>query len=180
MNFIEWFTVWFSRHPLKAPSDADRSRFTSEVMARVRSDAASRPAVGWARSLAAGWPRLAVTLAAAAAVLVAVTIRRPADIRLAETLVQDAELLASVGEPVNGWLVPDDVDSLAEDLEHEDLLVLAEAPEDTDASWIAETLEILDRLDEDLPEGGAAGEPTDEQWLEELETLDEHDLAARS
>lgn len=144
MDFTRWLTTWLSRHPLKAPSETDRSRFTADVMARVRSDVASRPAAGWIGRFA-GWPQFALPLAAAAAVLFAMNLRHPADTRLAVA-------------PV----------------------VLAEAPEATDDSWITETMDILNQLDEDLPDEGASGEPSDDQWLEELEMLDEQDLAARS
>ena len=178
MDFSEWLTAWLARHPLKAPADTDRRRFANAVMARVQSEA-SAPTTHWAHRLAAGWPRLVLPLAAAAALLVAVHLRRPAEPKLA-ALVQGTELLAEVGEPVNGWLLPEDADTLAADLEHDDLLVLAEEPQDTDASWISESLQILDQLEEELPEAGASIEPTDDQWLEELESLDQQDLAARS
>ena len=176
MDFTEWLTAWLSRHPLKSPSEAERSRFTDEVMARVRSDVASAAAKSWAHRLADAWPPLAV----AAAVMVAVHVRHPAPARLASQLLDGTELLAEVDEPVNGWLLPEDPEQLAGDLEDEDLLVLAETPETTDASWLADTMDVLHQLDEDLPDEGASNEPTDDQWLQELQILDEQDLATRS
>ena len=180
MEFSRWLTAWLSRHPLQSPSEVDRSRLTAGVMARVRSETAARPASAWA-GLLAGWPRLALPLAAAAAVLVAVRLHHPSDARLAAEVVQGTELLAELDEPVNGWLLPDDVDTLAQDLERADLLVLAEVPQGaSDDSWITETMDILNQLDQDAPEDGVSTEPTDDQWLQELEILDEQDLAARS
>ena len=181
MDFTQWLTAWLSRHPLKSPPDGDRSRFTAEVMARVRSEAGPRPASSWSGLLAAGWPRLAFALAAAAAVLVAVNVRRPADGRLVAEMAQGTDLLAELGEPLENVL-PADAEELAEDLEREDVIVLAEAPPDTDeAAWIADSMKVLDEIDDALPEDGTAGGTgNDDQWLEELEMFDQSELAAQS
>ena len=179
MDFAEWFTAWLSRHPLKSPSEADRSRFTADVMARVRTETAVRPAAGWAASFSAGWPRFALPLAAAA-VLVAVHVRRPAEARLVAEVTQHTEMLAELGEPLESVL-PADAEELAEDLEREDLMVLAEAqPESDDATWIADSMKVLEEIDETLPDEGTAGTGNDEQWLKELETLDQSELASQS
>ena len=180
MDFAEWFTAWLSRHPLKSPSEADRGRFTADVMARVRAETAVRPAAGWAIHRS-GWLRFALPLVAAAAALMAVHIRRPADARLATEMVQRADVLVEIGEPLESFL-PADVEELAEDVEREDLIVLAEAPAESDnATWIADSMKVLEEIDETLPdEGAAAGTGKDEQWLEELETLDQSELAAQS
>ena len=181
MDFAEWFTAWLSRHPLKSPLEADRSRFTADVMARVRAETATRPAAGWAVRLSAGWLRLALPLAAAAAVLVAVHVRHPADVRLAVELAQSTDLLAELGEPVESFL-PVDAKELAEDLERNDRIVLAEAPPDSnEASWITDSMKVLEEIDETLSdEGAAGGTGNGEQWLEELEMLDQSELAAQS
>jgi hypothetical protein len=182
MDFADWLTSWLTRHPLKAPADADRSRFTAEVMASVKAQTQPRrdPASGAARFQSV-WARLAVSLAAAAAaVLVGLTVFHPSGSgeRLATQLAQESELLASVGEPVHGWAIADDADGLAEDLEREDTLVLAEAPP-SDDSWVADTLQLLDQLDEELPDD-ASSESNEDDWLDELQMLDENELAARS
>ena len=59
-------------------------------------------------------------------------------------------------------------------------LTLAESPEGDD-QWIEETIQLLDQLDEndDLSQD-APGEVSDEDWLNELEMLDETDLASSS
>lgn len=182
MDFADWLKTWLARHPLKAPSDADRSRFTAQVMARVR----ARPTpASWAVRLWSPWPRLAVSLAAAAVALVVVNALHPAgsNTRLAAQLAQESELLAELDEPVNGWAAPDDVEHLAEELEQADAIVLAEAPQ-SDDSWVADTLQLLDQLDEELPDDdSAAGDSNtgnEEEWLDELQMMDDSELAARS
>ena len=220
MDFARWLKTWLARHPLKAPADADGSRFTpyhgggpaceggeerrgnpeglspkprlssrgtgftAQVMARVRAETRpGRAPAAWTERLPDLWPRLAVSLAATAAVLAGVAVLRPLEPgqRLADRIAQESELLAELDGPVNGWGASDDVDSLAQDLEREDAIVLAEAPPDDD-SWIADTLQLLDQLDEELPDEPSAGEATsnEDEWLDELQTLDENELAARS
>ena len=90
-------------------------------------------------------------------------------------------LLAELDGPMNRLDVPDDVEHLAKTLEQADTIVLAEAPQ-SDDSWVAQTLQLLDQLDEELPNEPAAGEATsnDNEWLDELQMLDENELAARS
>ena len=181
MDLADWLKTWLARHPLKAPSDADRARFTAQVMARVRAETRTgRAPVAWTERLLGLWPRLAVSLAAAAALLVGLSVLHSTESgpRLADRIIQDSELLTEVDEPVNGWLASDDTESLADELERTDAMVLAEAPQDDD-SWVADTLQLLDRLNEELPDD-AAGESNEDEWLKELQTLDESELAARS
>ena len=66
---------------------------------------------------------------------------------------------------------------LAQDLETADAFMLAEDPA-ADEQWLEETLRILEELDEELPEG-ELDEWSDEDWLDELELLDD-DLFASS
>ena len=183
MDFADWLTTWLARHPIKAPSEIERGRFTAQVMARVRAEASPRrstlAALQWGF-----WPRLGLSLATAAAVLAVVGQIHPAGSsqRLAAQLARESELLAELDEPVNAVVAAsDDVNGLAEELEHEDVLVLAEAPP-SDDTWVANTLQLLDQLDEELPEAPAAGDAAsnDEEWMNELQTLDESELAARS
>ena len=58
-----------------------------------------------------------------------------------------------------------------------DSALLAESPPSDDA-WIQQTMQLLDQLDQDAPSDDAAGSASksDEDWLNELETLDEQDL----
>ena len=51
-----------------------------------------------------------------------------------------------------------------------------------DATWIQQTMQLLDELEQS--DGSSAGEPaqsqSDEEWIQELEMLDEADLATPS
>lgn len=47
-----------------------------------------------------------------------------------------------------------------------------------DASWMEETLELLDQLDEELPEAVDEDAASQEEWLKELELLDDSTLAS--
>jgi hypothetical protein len=179
MEFTQWLAEWLSRHPLKSRPPADHDRFTADVMARVRSEAA-QPSPGWAARFAQEWPRLALPLAAAAAVLIAVNAQRSTETRVAAELTRHAELLAELGDPLEDVL-PAGAVELAEDLRHEDLIVLAEAPpESNDAAWINESMQILEDIDEALPDAASGDEGNSEEWLQELEMLDQSELAAQS
>lgn len=149
MSFAEWLTRWAGRHPLKTPA-TDRAAFTHAVMQRL-----AEPEPAPARLPRAAW---AVALAAAAIVL---AVRLPATLpgRLAASIERDADILAALGEPVEEDLSDD---ALA------GLLVFAESAPDQDEAWLAETMELLEQLDESLPED----EASDEDWLQELESLD--------
>lgn len=153
MDFAAWFKTWLARHPLNAPTDLGRSSYTAEVMARVKALAEPAPAPAPARSWAA-WPRWALTGAVAAAGM-AIAFGVARSIRRDEPLARDP---ASTPQ----------------------ILRLAESSP-SDESWVEETLQLLDQLDEDISEDAssdAAG--ADEEWLDELEMLDERDLAASS
>jgi hypothetical protein len=144
MDLATWLKTRLQRHPLKEPRDADRARYTAEVMTRVRrlASPSPEPVRRWLP-----WPgRVVLAFASVAAgIIVAVavsqTVRMPG--------------LASPAA----------------------VAVLAESPADDDQAWLEETLQLLDELEEELPEDTA---PDDESWLEELEMLDEAELAAKS
>lgn len=57
--------------------------------------------------------------------------------------------------------------------------VLAESTESGDA-WIQQTMQLLDQLEQDSASNDAATTQSDEEWLNELETLDEADLNSSS
>jgi hypothetical protein len=175
MDFSRWLAAWLKRHPLTDAPEADPARYTAEVMARVRAlERRSAPAASPLRWLL--WPRLGLALAAAAALLVIVTAGPRSGARLARTLLQDARLLELVDEAALDGSLAEDPDGLAEALADQDLLVLAESPPAEDA-WVEETLQLLDQLDEELPEDEAG---SSDGWLEDLEMLDESELAASS
>jgi len=177
MSFTTWLQEWLTRHPLREPSEGERARYTAEVMARVRTFEPSVAAQSaWIRQWLA-WPRLTLALATTAA-CVALIVGPIHQRRLAQRVVRDAAVLASLGEATAEPLVIDDEESLREALEELDALVVAEASSVDDSQWIAQTLELLGQLEEwprlwrgDLdPSSGA------EEWIDELELLDESDL----
>ena len=182
MDFATRLQKWLTRHPLKSPADLGPTQYTREVMARVKalettlapSRTLPRLRPGWV------WPRLAVGLVGAAALLVVVGIRPGQDRQLAERVTRDSAILASLGESVSEVLPEEDAVEF-EALEGEGM-ILAEAGPD-DAAWVAQTLKLLDQLDEELPEdatGDAGGSGSENEWLHELQRLDETDLASTS
>ncbi|MDP3722863.1 MAG: hypothetical protein Q8R91_05125 [Candidatus Omnitrophota bacterium] len=181
MSFTTWLQGWLTRHPLREPSDGERARYTAEVMARVealRPSAAPRDGLArWAKQQVVGWPRLALAMATAAAG-VALLVGPIHQRWLAQRVVRDAAVLASLGEAMAEPLVIDDDESLREALEELDALVVAEASSIDDSQWIAQTLELLGQLEEWPPGGDLDPSSGAEEWIDELELLDESDLNA--
>ena len=182
MDFTAWLKGWLVRHPLKLPEALDRSEYTAQVMVRVRQEAGAAAPASWARSWGF-WPRLGLALATSAAgVFVVLHQGQQAGVRLAQQVEQGTALLAAVEEPLAEPLTAEEPDALAEDLELLDTFTLAEAPQ-SDEAWIQDTVQLLNQLDEDLPEdadGNDATGPSDEYWMQELQSLDESALAASS
>ena len=162
MTFDQWLRRWLTQHPLKEAAGQGRARFTADVMARVRA-LASAPAARpfgsrhdvpstslWMSWRVWGWG-LAVSAVAAGVVLVAsVGVRSP---------VQVARRMP------------------APNIE---TLVLAESTSH-DAQWVEESLQLLDQLDEESAADADDSAPaSDDEWLQELQTLDESDLASTS
>ena len=177
MDFTTWLRGWLARHPLKAPLNASQASYTTEVMQRLRALEApnSMPARRWP-----AWPRLALVSVAAAAValLVVGRLHRPGG-QLAGQLTADADLLTALGQP----LLPEPgaavgLEELAQELELADALVLAEAPP-SDEEWLEQTLQLLEALDEE-PSGSPSDPAIPDEWLDELEPLDESELGANS
>jgi hypothetical protein len=162
MDLTRWLTTWLSRHPLKEPTAVDRAQDTAEVMQRVRALADPTPEPAAPRG-AWLWVRFGLVAAGVAAVLDIVGVVQP---RRAQ--------LAAVGESVEFERTPPtEAPQTARPLE------LAESLP-TDETWVDQTLELLDQLDESAPEDDNGSVSTDEDWLKELELLDETDLASRS
>jgi hypothetical protein len=184
MTFATRLKRWLKQLRLNVPDGEDRSFYTAQVMARVR---ALAPTPNLSRiplwnNLVWGWPRLALTASAAAAGIMFVLWSSHATTqRLADQVAGESQVLAEVGEPVNGQVMPDAVDALAEELRMEDLMVLAES-QPADDEWIEQTMQLLEQIDETLPEAeGAGSDPSSEDdWLQDLQMLDESDLASKT
>lgn len=180
MPFATWLRTWLTRHPLKEPigTGMDRARYTAEVMARVKAlgpmaETALVPIVVRQWGL---WPRMAVALAAATAALaVVIGTRHDPSHTLAQAIATDAQLLVALDERDGDLVLEDDVEVLHDELAMTDTMLLAELSS-SDEEWLAQTLELLDQLDEDIsPETASDG--ADEEWLEELQLLDEDELS---
>ena len=176
MDFSRWLAGWLKRHPLKDSRDLDPARYTAEVMARVRAlEPQSTSAASPLRWLP--WPRLALTLATAAAgLLVAVGVVYRSASRLADQIDQEAQVLASLDDTVLVEPLVVGEDELVDEMEAQDLIVLAEEPASDDA-WVNDTLKLLDQLDDELP---ADDSSSSDDWMNELEVLDDSELAANS
>lgn len=177
MDFTAWLRRWLSRHPLKEPPAASRAGYTAEVMRRVSAlDATSpMPARRWL-----AWPRLALVPLAAAAVtlLVVGRVHQPGG-SLAGQITEDVELLTALGQP----LLPEPgsaggLEELAQELELADALVLAEAPP-SDEEQLEQMLQLLEELDEE-PSAGPSDTSVPDEWLDELQLLDENEPGASS
>ena len=153
MDFLTWLDAWMHRHPLQQPPETHRARYTAEVMARVKAlPTAPTPAPARPGQWLA-WPRLTLAVATGIAgfVLLGTVVGRPP-----QQLAQPPPVSESPA----------------------DALVLAESPS-SDDQWLEETLQLLEELDEELP-ADAASDGSEEEWLEELQLLDEGPLAASS
>jgi len=188
MDFVTWLRTWLARHPLKAPEETDHTRFTQDVMARITASAPT-PSASMSLSrirLMLGWPRLALIAATAAVgVLIFIGTAHRTQVQLAGAIDRDAQVMTAFDElvptaPAGNRTTPEDV---ARELQMTDLLVLAESTP-SDDQWLDQTLQVLQQLDEDVPAdvtgtGGSASE-SPENWLNELQQIDETELAANS
>jgi len=185
MDFAAWFRTWLARHPLKASRGVDTSRYTDDVMTKIR--ALTQPSQAPALvHVWLSWPRLALIAATAAVGLLIVigTVHR-AQLQLASAIDRDAQVITAVDElvptaPDGRGATPED---LAQELQTADILVLAESVP-SDDQWLDQTLQLLQQLDEDAPgdvtgTGGNASE-SQEDWLNELQQIDETELTANS
>ncbi len=179
MDLTSWLKRWFSRHPLKSPTEVDRATYTTEVMARVRALGQPAPSVEPVR-VWLPWPRLALTVAAVAAgALLVFGVEQVRTRQLAQQIGRDAEVLIAVDPAEPTSLVTDDTESVAEDVQTTDLIVLAES-EPSDDAWIEQTMQLLDELDEEAPEEATRNTPTEDDWLQEFQQVDESELSASS
>lgn len=146
MEFLTWLRSWLLRHPLKEPTDAERSHYTAEVMARVRAlgpQPASAPIRVPARSWG-WWPRMAMAMATAAGLAFVVSTTHQSRRQLAQ-------------QP-QGVTVSDP----------------------SDEEWLEQTLELLEQLEGETSPETAGDGSEDDEWLDELQWLDESELSAAS
>jgi uncharacterized protein YqcC (DUF446 family) len=149
------------------PADAQRA-YTEDVMRRIRSAPASSLVWRWL-------PRPQVALAfgtALACVLAVVVVGNRAPGRMAHQVEREAQLLAELGELET--LSTDDLDDEMQTVER---LMLAQAGSEVDEeAWIDQTVELLGGVEEELD--ADLDDEAVEEWLEELQSLDDEELAA--
>ena len=183
MDFMTQLQAWLSRHPLKEPRESDQAGYTIEVMRRVRAlgspSSQAHPAhLSWLWGTTA---ELALVAAAAVLILVVTSSRRPTGGSLAQQVARELHLLGAVDESGLEALVPQSSAELAAELEAADILVLAESSASSDnTKWVEQTMQLLDQLDEDAPAGSEETPANDQDWLNELQWLDENDLSSSS
>ena len=185
MNFSQWLSEWLTRHPLKEPASSDPARYTAEVMQRVKrpeADRAGATVPDWRAWWA--WPQAGLSWTAVAAGLVVAVwgLQGVTGSRLAERrITQEVEVLAQLDEP-GASLVEPELGQEAADLDAEELLMLAEAPQaaQNDEAWVTQTLQLLDKLDQAPEETVAPAGNSEEDMLKELEILDSQEMAASS
>ena len=184
MDFTTWLQQWLARHPLKMRdlNAEDRARFTQTVMQRMPAPA-SAATPGWRALLASLLrPQLALGMAAAAILAVLLVGRQapgPAAVAQAGPSVEERALIvAALNDPTSDVLAAVDEQALADELMAQDALMLAEATPTADEQWLNQTLELLQQFDEDVSSDGA--EASDEEWLQDLQLLDDAELSTRS
>ena len=187
MAFTLWLTDWLKRHPLKEPSGESRARYTAEVMSKIKAIPEAAPILPQLSSSRLRW-RWAAAFAAVLIGTTAAGLLRRSEQSLSTRVVRESRLLTELSkqldsdewwtgkEPFGGLLIIGDFDSLAEELETMDSLTLAQEA-DENQSWLEETLQLLNQLEEDLP-GDLPGEEPEDTWLKELEFLDEEQVSA--
>lgn len=167
-DFLTWLNHWVARHPLRTPPESLQASYTEEVMRRIHTTQALTPAWRW------GWrPQLTLAWGTALACLLAVVlVMKRTPIPLAGEVERDWQLLAEVGE---GHDLPSS--NLDDEVQMVDRLVLAEASPSEDETWIRQTLELLNDVDEQT-DATSENQDNPDGWLKDLEQLDDAELAS--
>ena len=180
MDLMTWLRTLLARHPLKEPMAHDPARYTAQVMERVKAIGQPALAPGSARPWFFFVPRVGLVLATVAAALaLMIGLRHSSDARMTQQALQDSSVLAQLDGANGDSVSTNDVDALADDLEHLDTMVLAQS-EPSDDQWIQRNLQLLDQLGEAPSDDPAGGASSDEDWLRELQQLDEGELSTPS
>jgi len=181
MDLPTWFRRWLSTHPLKEPPAHGRSAYTADVMAKVKALGRPAPSLAPVRIMFP-WPRLALAMATAAVGVTVVFVALHAQTSyLAQQITRDAHVLAELDEPGSEPAPDGDVEALADELQMTDTFLLAESLP-SDEQWVEQTLQLLEEAGDDAAEDapGDASHNSEDEWLQELQQLDESDLSASS
>lgn len=176
MTFETWLQGWLTRHPPSQRTDAERARFTEQVMARVTSGDRPSPSPKPLRIPWLPWVLVAATATAAVAIVWHNPSHRsqmakpPTLEAQAPLAVSDTPLMAQQDilprKPERG-AKPSGPILLAQELSE-------------DEAWLDETLRLLEELDEEVSDETTGGDELydDEEWLDDLEMFDGNELAA--
>lgn len=170
-DFLSWLKNWLTRHPLKAPLESLQASYIEEVMTRIRATQAPAPAFRWVPR-----PQVAFALGTAfACALALLVVMHRAPTRIAQQIEREWQLLSEVGED-SLELAPGDLD---EEIQLVDQLTLAQGqPALDDEAWVEQTLQLLERLESDEPLPASQDAIPAWDWLDELQWLDESELAS--
>lgn len=150
MNFDAWLTQWLRQHPVKQPKSIEPDRFTQQVMQRVRALETPPLQERAPRAATFGFWPRLVLAGAGAAV--------------AAMLVLQVRP-ASAPAPILASSAPQEVS-----------VVLAESSQD-DATWVEQSMQLLNELEEDP---ALQAEDSDTEWLDDVQAVDEAELATSS
>ena len=174
MSFESWLHRWLTHRPLKEPAQT-RETFTAQVMARVQELARPEPAdtrVPLLLRLLGGRLALAVVTAALIGFVALRVVPHPAAQVAAKPVSEAAPQRLAMLQGAAGPVVQP---------ARPDLMRLAESPAQDDATWLEGTVELLDALDNDLGDDAATADPSSEEdWVNELDSLDQSELASNT
>ncbi len=165
---------------VQLPNKYDAAQYTMQVMAKVRAigQAGERVVSRWS------WvnlSRLGLATAAVAVGFLIVLTRGPREDagRLAESIFHEAQVVEQLDETAQMVSAANDVDALTQEMQLLDTMMLAEAPP-SDEQWIEQTIQLLDSVDDGTSAEQSAEPASEDEWLNELQMLDELEPAARS
>ena len=194
-SFLMWLRTWLTQHPVRPPAQGDDPAYARQVLTRIGRMQPERPSLtaGLADALHALLSPARLSLAAggvlAAALFLVTTARQPQmpsqpqPAVVAAQITRDATVIAQAADAADDPLA-DVLNSHAiePDLRMIDqYMMLAEAGSVSadDEAWITQTLQLLNAVNEDT-DADTNDNASVDQWLKELQSLDESELKATS
>ena len=197
MEFDTWFRTWLKQHPLKEPEHPDPTRYTAEVMTRVRRLASvPRRRAAVLTTLAQWcWSRAGLAAATLAAVVVMLaglqhqltqplakqTVHQPRMVARVDPSAKVPSRFVGLEEPTDQPSLDRELDAVTGTGEQADPFVLATAS--SDSRWIEGTLTLFEQLDqleplEDPAIWGAVDDSASASLLQELQWNDEQEIVS--
>ena len=197
-SFLMWLRTWLAQHPVRRPAQGDDPAYARQVLTRIGRTQPERPSVlaGLADALYTRLSPARLSLAAggvlAAALFLVTTARQPQmpsqpqPAVVAAQITRDATVIAQAADAADDPLA-DVLNSHAiePDLRMIDqYMMLAESGSSAtsdDEAWITQTLQLLNEFNEDTDADTNSNDSASvDQWLQELQLLDESELKATS